>query len=400
MCERVLKVFAGAAGVIAIALTCTSGIAEGGILFSSSWNTATGSSSTAINDGGKWTSGYNTPPLQNPYVSSGGPDGQNFLNMVTVGGGGWGNPYYMNWFINGSDIFHDPNDLYVRVYFRVHQSWVDNLHNSNHWFQGVDNSDNRDTKHYLRFEGRPGELPGVGSRWVIGVGINAVDQVYKANITMEAERWYCYEINVHRIDSSRERWYMRLDGVDITDKFLCTGGSNYGKWLGDLYDQGFSWTNEYHGNLWMCTYDESTLNDGWDVALIEVRDDRWPGPIGGSSEDSTPPTGTIQISGPNGMTERTGTASVTLALSASDSDSGMGAGAEMQFSNNGTLWSLAEPYKTTKAWDLTDIPAGTEQVRTVYVKFKDVAGNWSAPITDTIILDKQPPNPPASIAIE
>jgi hypothetical protein len=390
-------------GLAFLALATCPGLGEAGVLFSSTWNAATGSSSTAINDGGKWYSGYNTAPLQYPYVSSGGPQDNNYLNMVTVGGGGWGNPYYMNWFISGGnngDIFGDPNDLYIRCYFRVHQDWVNDVHNSNHWFVGVDNPNSKDTKHYLRFEATPGELPDVDSDWVIGMGINAVDEVYKANITMEEERWYCWEINVHRIDSTHERWYVRLDGVDITSKFMCIGGSHYGKWLGDLYAQGFSWANEYHGNLWLCTYDENTINDGWDVGLIEVRDDRWPGPItGGGTTDTTPPTGTIQISGPGGMTDRTGSTSVTLSLSASDSGSGMGTGAQMQFSNNGTLWSLAEPYAASKTWDLADIPAGTEQVRTVYVKFKDVAGNWSGPIPDTIIMDKQPPAPPLNVNI-
>jgi hypothetical protein len=43
----------------------------------------------------------------------------------------------------------------------------------------------------------------------------------------------------------------------------------------------------------------------------------------------------------------------------------------MQFSNDGITYSPIENYATTKAWDLT---AGEGQ-KTVYVKFKDLAGN-------------------------
>jgi flagellar hook assembly protein FlgD len=43
----------------------------------------------------------------------------------------------------------------------------------------------------------------------------------------------------------------------------------------------------------------------------------------------------------------------------------------MQFSNDGTTWSIAEAYATTKSWTLT---AG-DGTKTVYVKFTDPAGN-------------------------
>lgn len=405
---RAVRLIGAVAAIACLGLLYTGGFAEAGVLFSSSWDTATGYSPSAINDGGKWSSTASpTTPLQYPYVSSGGPGGHNFLNMVTVGGGGWGNPYYFSWLINGGnsgDIFRDPANLYIRLYFRVHQSWANNLHNSNHWVVGVDNSANMNGgKHYIRFEGIPGEFTGFNSDYCIGLGVGgSADEVYKAKVSMEVERWYCWEIHVTKIDSSHERWYVRLDGVDITDKFFCTGGSHYGKWLGDLYAQGYSFPDQYHGNLWLCSYDENTVNDGWDLAALEVRDDQWPGPLSGSpgpSPDTTPPSGTIQVTGVEGMAERTGNPAVTLSLSATDSGSGMGSGAQMQFSSNGTTWSSPEPYQNTKAWSLTDVTAGTEQTRTVYVRFKDVAGNWSNPASDSIILDRKPPTPPSAVTI-
>jgi hypothetical protein len=100
--------------------------------------------------------------------------------------------------------------------------------------------------------------------------------------------------------------------------------------------------------------------------------------------DTTLPTGTISI---NNGAQYTNTASVTLNLSASDTGSGMGPGAQMQFSNNNSTWSAPEAYATTKSWTLTS----GNGIKTVYVKFKDAAGNWSGAYSDTIILDATKP---------
>jgi len=70
---------------------------------------------------------------------------------------------------------------------------------------------------------------------------------------------------------------------------------------------------------------------------------------------------------------------VTLTLSASDFPSGM---SQMQFSNDGANYSTAEAYATSKSYTLSG-----EGLKTVYVKFKDISGNWSAPVSDTITLD-------------
>jgi hypothetical protein len=59
----------------------------------------------------------------------------------------------------------------------------------------------------------------------------------------------------------------------------------------------------------------------------------------------------------------------------------------MQFSNDNTNWSPAEAYATSKSWLLTS----GEGTKTVYVKFKDGAGNWSSEYGDTIVLDNTTP---------
>jgi len=99
--------------------------------------------------------------------------------------------------------------------------------------------------------------------------------------------------------------------------------------------------------------------------------------------DTTPPQGSITI---NGDDEYVNQGQVTLTLSATDDLTGVD---NMQFSNDGITWSPAENYDTTKIWDLN--PGDGE--KTVYVQFSDVAGNWSNPISDSIILDTTPPVP-------
>jgi hypothetical protein len=93
--------------------------------------------------------------------------------------------------------------------------------------------------------------------------------------------------------------------------------------------------------------------------------------------DTVIPKGTISI---NGGAASTASRSVTLRLSASDPSPASGV-AYMRFRNGGTTtWSSWLAYSTSKSWRLT-AGAGT---KTVYVQYKDRAGNVSAAASDTI----------------
>lgn len=93
--------------------------------------------------------------------------------------------------------------------------------------------------------------------------------------------------------------------------------------------------------------------------------------------DTTPPTGTISINA--GATTSTLT-TTTLTLSATDNASGV---AQMRFSNDGVTFSSPVQYTTSASWTL----ASGNGVKTVYVQYRDGAGNWSsAVISDTIEL--------------
>lgn len=76
---------------------------------------------------------------------------------------------------------------------------------------------------------------------------------------------------------------------------------------------------------------------------------------------------------------------VLLSLQAEDTLSGMG---EMKFKNESTgTWTAYEPYKTTKDWVLDS----KEGLKSVYVMYKDIAGNETTQIYDQIYLDKSGP---------
>lgn len=98
--------------------------------------------------------------------------------------------------------------------------------------------------------------------------------------------------------------------------------------------------------------------------------------------DTTAPTGSIAINSFGALYANS--PAVTLVLSCTDS----GGCATMQFSNDISLnWTVEETYTATKPWNLLS----GDGIKTVYVKFKDVAGNLSIPFSATITLDTAVP---------
>ncbi|MFX0196751.1 MAG: hypothetical protein ACFFCW_11545 [Candidatus Hodarchaeota archaeon] len=266
--------------LVVISMLLFPSISHGGVLFESSWNTATGTSDKAIFDGGKWTGGYGRhAPKQDPYVSAGGPGGNNFLNMVTVGDRGYGDGHYFNWKTYSSDVFGDPTNLYIRFYWRLHSDCV--LEGpTKHWMGNYTQD-----AHYCSFNVKS------GAPFAVEIQHYPDDSRWRLMVDLDLDVWYRWEVHIQEVTGG-ERWYIRLNGTDITDKFYCLSGSRYGKWLQRFYDGGGKLRSDYHGGFWLTTYDmPSPLNQGWDVACIEVRDDRWPGPAVGDSIPPNPPTG-------------------------------------------------------------------------------------------------------------
>lgn len=95
--------------------------------------------------------------------------------------------------------------------------------------------------------------------------------------------------------------------------------------------------------------------------------------------DSVAPAGTITI---NGGATRVRTRWVTLTLSATDPSPASGV-TTMRISNTASGLPAApwQPYTTTSSWTLT---SGGERTKTVYVQYRDAAGNISATAQDAI----------------
>jgi len=130
--------------------------------------------------------------------------------------------------------------------------------------------------------------------------------------------------------------------------------------------------------------------DGAKSVLVEYKDGG--GAVSGSFSDTivldtTAPVGVISI---DDGAQYTGSSSVTLSLGAYDPASGV---TDMKFSNNGITWSGWEPYNTSKSWTLA---SGTG-TKTVYVKYRDAAGNSSASLSDEIDVETTPPTGTISI---
>ncbi|MCK9417800.1 MAG: hypothetical protein M0R70_00295 [Nitrospirae bacterium] len=106
----------------------------------------------------------------------------------------------------------------------------------------------------------------------------------------------------------------------------------------------------------------------------------------GTTQDRTMPhyifdRDVIVINNGDGYTSGT---AATLTLNAWDTTSGV---AYMQFSADEITWSTPEHYAATKNWTLSE----GDGLKTVYVRFQDAAGNWSAPFSASITLDTTSP---------
>ncbi len=107
------------------------------------------------------------------------------------------------------------------------------------------------------------------------------------------------------------------------------------------------------------------------------------GLVNSIQSDTIPPSGSITI---NGGVTATRDVNVLLTINATDNS---GVVSQMRFSNDDKSYSPAEPFTTTpKSWTLST----GDGTKTVYVRFADPSGNWSATVMkDTIVLDTTAP---------
>ena len=154
--------------------------------------------------------------------------------------------------------------------------------------------------------------------------------------------------------------------------------------------------NSFTGAAWETysnskEYTLSNTTEGTKTIYVKMRDyAHYEGEVLSSSltYDKTSPNGSVTF---NSGDEITNNLEATLTLSASDSLSGV---TSMMVSNSssfsGSTW---ESYSTSKDWTLST----GDGIKTVYVKFKDAAGNISTIYTDTITLDTGIPEGPITV---
>jgi len=372
--------------IVLLALIFLPNVSSAAVLFSSKWDNGTGSGFSQITDGGKWY--YNrsasNPNAVYPYVVAGTPNdpgGYNFLRMTSVGGG-YGGPYLYNFYTCAqpncsseySDVFKNPDNIYIRLYFRVSNNWQPQSP-TKHWLQGNHSNDDEDPD-YLCFN-RPGELSCATEAnkgdYVLEIQHDASDARWQADIHMLRNKWYCYEVHIQKTGADSEKWEIRLDGVDITDKFFCVGAScpdwscrtNLKTWF-----QTNSWKRYTQNMLYLTSYDMANVSDGWDISAVEVRDDTWPGPI--FTNDTQPPTI------PNNLTAL-GISSSQISLSWSLSTDNVAVAGYKIYRCQGAGCSPTTQIATSPTNSYSDTGLSPSTNYTYTVAAFDVCSNTSAP---------------------
>jgi hypothetical protein len=175
-------------------------------------------------------------------------------------------------------------------------------------------------------------------------------------------------VNNGAIYASSLASYLTISGADngsgLSQMRFSNDGSTWRDW--ETYGSSKSWS--------------LTSGDGLKTVYVQLKDD-----AGNVSDpfsdtitlDMTAPAGAIYINA--GATYAT-KLSANLTLAATDAGSGVSL---MRFSSDGSSWSDWETYGSSNIWSLT---LG-DGLKTVYVQFKDAAGNSSGSFSDTITLE-------------
>jgi len=153
---------------------------------------------------------------------------------------------------------------------------------------------------------------------------------------------------------------------------------------GTVTNMRFSWDNvTWYGWEAYATTRNATIQGGQGTKTIYVQFRDNTGNISPVYSDSIiydtiAPTGSVVI---NGSAEATNTRPVTLTINATDTANAV---TQMRLSWNGTTWNSWETYAATRN---ATIPLGADGTRTIYIQFRDAAGNVSTTYSDSITYD-------------
>lgn len=276
----------------------------GAILFQSNWDAATGTSDTALRDGGKWSwsADFGGGQLLSVVPSSqapGGPATTNVLKVLQKG-----STYAANVQVN--DFVPATTDYYLRYYMRN-----DDTSSAGDHIVTVDTY-SYDNLTFMR-------KVGGSSNYKMYVSVYGCGYVYPIGYWSPATNlnnntWYRFEYFIHYVDGTHIQVHPRV--YDMTGNLILSdvnflqsdpgaqvwnGSSNWN--LSSYYAAGYNFCVNPNGRAdagghTMQNFglgnngQQGAANTGlpWYFAGIQMRTDTWPGAIGGSPTPSPTPT--------------------------------------------------------------------------------------------------------------
>ena len=391
-----LRLFAVLAAIPSVLITAHA--AAGGVLFQSNWDTAAGTSTTAVTDGGRWPNYWefnNGTGVQLISVVSGGPNGHNALRVQQRG-----STFAANVQIN--DVVPLATDFYVRYYMRN-----DDTSGSGDHIVTPDTWGYPNLTYMRKYSGASG--------WNFVVSMYGCGFVYPIShwgpsLKLANGQWYRFEYYVHYVDATHIQVHPRvynaagaliLSDADFLQEDYLAGGTWNGRqdWtLASYYAGGFTFcvdpgvathagghnlTNFGMGNNGNFGAADTGLY--WYFAAVQIRNDTWPGPDSPSG-DTTPPT--VSLTAPVSGATVSGSAA-TVSATASDNVGVAG----VQFTLDGTPLGAemtSAPYSVS--WDTTTASNGSHTLRAIA---RDAAGNQTPSAGVPVTVSNIVPPPPA-----
>jgi hypothetical protein len=301
---KYLTGFWAAGFAVVVALSSVGDVfSASGVIFETTWDTATGAATNAVTDGGRWPNYWEFGSGGLMSVVAGGPNGHNALRVQQRGA-----TYAAN--IQVNDVLPATTDVYLRYYFKNDDTSGAGDHVVQFDTWALDNME------FMRKDS-------AGADWSFVIGVYGCGYTYPIGYWRPKGRlahgtWYRIEYFVHYVDATHLQVHPRVYDTNGTLLFADADfqQSDYGTatWNGSS-----TWTlaSYYAGNNSFCVNPNAAVGAGghalrnfevgnngqqgaadtglyWYFAAIQIRSDTWPGPVPGVG--ATPP------SAPTGLT--------------------------------------------------------------------------------------------------
>ena len=359
--------------------------ADPGVIFESNWETATGNSTNAITNGGRWP-GYDqfdNPPTPLMSVVTGGPSGQNALRVQQRG------PLYPAQVFK-TNFIAQSTDYFLRYYFKT-----DDTSSAGDHIVTVGPGISvppGDSLTFMRKYGGSTDWKMTLSAYGCGNPFGYPLQHWGPGPRLANGQWYRLEYHVDFVDSNHMRVHPRIYNASNTllyddDDFRQENWGASSPWngrndwtLASFYAAGHTFCvdpgvmNDFGmGNNGQAAASNTGLY--WYYAGVQIRTDTWPGPLGsGGTGETTPPT--VSLSAPAGGATVSG--SVTVSATASDNVGVAGVQFKVDGVNVGAE-DTAAPYSIS--WDTSTALNGTRSLTAVA---RDAAGNQTTSAARTV----------------